>query len=272
MEHYRRGELSFDVRDGGPADGEPVVLLHGFPQDGTSWRSVEPILHQDGLRTLAPDQRGYSPGARPRRRRDYRLSELADDVLALLDAAGLASAHVVGHDWGGTVGWLLAGRDAGRVRSLTVLSTPHPAALARACRSSLQLLKAWHILFFQLPLIPELVLPRALPAALLRTGLPVEFAAHDAARMRAPGAARAALNWYRAVPLALRTPLSSSRVATTYAWGRHDQFLGRTAAETTGNFVASAYRFVEVDGGHWLPETRPTEMAQLILDQVNAAG
>ena len=109
MDSFRRDGLTFDVRDAGPRDGEPVVLLHGFPQDSAAWDRVAPALHQHGLRTLAPDQRGYSPMARPRGRAHYRLRETVGDVLALLDAAGLESAHVVGHDWGGIVAWGLAG-------------------------------------------------------------------------------------------------------------------------------------------------------------------
>src|SRR5919202_1224240 len=101
MDTFTRDGLTFDVRDAGPADGEPVVLLHGFPQDGSAFDRLTPLLAAAGLRTLAPDQRGYSPGARPAGRSAYRVRELEADVLALLDAAGLASAHVVGHDWGG---------------------------------------------------------------------------------------------------------------------------------------------------------------------------
>ena len=73
MDTFRHQGLTFDVRDGGPAEGEVVLLLHGFPQDATSWRHVEPLLHAAGLRTLAPDQRGYSPGAAPRATAAYRL-------------------------------------------------------------------------------------------------------------------------------------------------------------------------------------------------------
>ncbi len=65
MEHFSRAGLVFDVSDVGPDDGETVLLLHGWPQDHTAWRHVAPLLHVAGLRTLAPDQRGYSPGARP---------------------------------------------------------------------------------------------------------------------------------------------------------------------------------------------------------------
>ncbi len=106
---FTRGDLTFELDDAGPLGGETVVLLHGFPTDRTSWHRMAPLLHAAGLRTLAPDQRGYSPGARPPGRAAYRLEELLADVLALLDAAGVERAHVVGHDWGGAVAWLLAG-------------------------------------------------------------------------------------------------------------------------------------------------------------------
>ena len=133
MDTFRRDGLTFDVRDGGPTEGDPVVLLHGFPQDSTAWDHVAPGLHRHGLRTLAPDQRGYSPMARPRGPRAATgCARPTADVLALLDAAGLGSAHVVGHDWGGIVGWALAAWHPERVRTLTALSVPHPAAMARA--------------------------------------------------------------------------------------------------------------------------------------------
>lgn len=274
MQQFERAGLTFDVRDGGPQDGEPVILLHGFPQDSTCWREVEPLLHAGGLRTLAPDQRGSSPGARPRGRAAYRGQELVDDVLALLDAAGLESAHVVGHDWGGFVAWQLAGLHSQRVRTLTVLSTPHPRALIAAMKRSQQGLKSWYMLFFQLPVLPELLIRRRrLQALLQRSGLPPEFAAHNAARMREPGALTAALNWYRAIPLGLRTPQPRSPVPTTYLWGARDAYLGRTAAELTAAYVKIPdYRFLELPAaGHWLPETHPTQVAESILARVSTA-
>jgi pimeloyl-ACP methyl ester carboxylesterase len=77
MESFRRGELVFDVRDYGPADGPLVILLHGFPQRNTVWDAVVPSLAAKGYRCLAPNQRGYSAGAVPRRRRDYRMPRCA---------------------------------------------------------------------------------------------------------------------------------------------------------------------------------------------------
>ena len=182
MDQYFRDGLTFDVRDAGPADGEPVVLLHGFPQDARAWDRVAPVLHGAGLRTLAPDLRGYSPMARPRGRSAYRSRQLVDDVLALLDAAGLERAHVVGHDWGGALVWALGAWHPDRVRTLSVLSVPHPGAMAQAMLTSDQALRSSYMGAFQVPLLPErLLLARAgapLRALLCRSGLPEHLAAH----------------------------------------------------------------------------------------------
>jgi pimeloyl-ACP methyl ester carboxylesterase len=132
MDSFVRGGYIFDVVDGGDPAGEAVVLLHGFPQDQTAWSQVAPLLQEAGCRTLALGMRGASRGARPKEVGQYRTAEHVNDVLGLLDAAGLQQAHIVGHDWGGYVAWALACEHPERVRSLTAVSTPHPAAIKRA--------------------------------------------------------------------------------------------------------------------------------------------
>ena len=272
MDTFQRDGLEFDVRDTGPRNGGVVVLLHGFPQDSSAWDAVTPALHEAGLRTLAPDQRGYSPKARPPWRSAYRSGEGAADVVALLDAAEVGRAHVVGHDWGGAAAWATAGFHRDRVASLTVLSAPHPAALLYSFTHSAQALRSWPMGLFQLPVLPELLARRTLRAALLRSGLPAEYADRYVERMGGPGALTGALNWYRGIPASLRTPVPSSPVPTTYAWGRRDCTLGRAAAEATARHALGTYRFVELDAGHWLPETRPREVAALVLDRVRSTA
>lgn len=268
MDSYERDGLRFDVRDAGPRDGEIVVLLHGFPQDSSAWDAVAPRLHGAGLRTLAPDLRGYSPGARPSRRSMYTAAEYTADLIALLDAAGAEQAHVVGHDWGGAAAWVAGSRFPERVASLVVLSTPHPAAMARALTRSAQALRSWYMGLFQLPVLPELLVSRTLHRTLTGSGLPGEQADRYATRMREPGALTGALNWYRGLPASLLNPVPGCPVPTTYVWGREDFALGRVAAEATARHVSGPYRFVELDAGHWLPETRPREVATVILDRV----
>ena len=277
MDSFRRDGLTFDVRDAGPRDGVPVVLLHGFPQDSTAWNEVAPLLHADGLRTLAPDQRGYSPMARPRGRARYRVTETVGDLLALLDAAGLESAHVVGHDWGAAVAWAAAAWHPERVRTLTALSVPHPAAMQKAFLTSDQGLRSYYMALFQLPVVPErLLLARngaALHRMLLRGGLPEDVASHYVARMREPGALSAALGWYRALPWSSRDAVGRVRVPTLHVWSTGDAFLGRSATESTSDFCHGEYRLEVLDGvTHWIPELAADRVAELVTAHVRSPG
>lgn len=271
--------LVLRVRDEGPRGGPVVVLLHGFPQDSGCWDDVVPALHRAGLRTLAPDQRGYSPGARPGGVSDYTVDTLAGDVVALLDAAGVGRAHLVGHDWGGAVAWHLGARHAERVASLTVLSTPHPRALAWSMTRSLQPLRSWYTLAVQVPVLPELVLSRTLGAALRLSGLPSDPARRYAERLSSPSDLHGPLAWYRAVGrrspaevLAALADPGTVSVPTSYVWGSHDPALGRAAAEATGDHVCGEYLFVELDAGHWLPELHPHAVADAVLHRIGCAA
>ncbi len=276
MDSFRRDGLTFDVRDAGPADGEPVVLLHGFPQDSAAWDAMSPELHQHGFRTLALDQRGYSPMARPRGRRNYTLRETTADVLALLDAAGLEGAHVVGHDWGGIVAWALGAWHPERVRTLTALSVPHPAAMANAMVTSDQALRSYYMGVLQLPVLPERLLlaggGTAMRRMLQRSGLSEEVADHYVARMREPGALSAALGWYRALPFGARDRVGTVRVPTLHVWSTGDAFLGRAGIEATSRFVDAPYRLEVLQGvPHWIPELAADRVAELVTAHVRTA-
>jgi pimeloyl-ACP methyl ester carboxylesterase len=274
VDSYERDGLRFDVRDAGPPGGEPVILLHGFPEDSSSWDRVAPALHRSGYRTLAPDQRGYSPGARPTGRRAYQAGELVGDVAALADAAGLDRFHLVGHDWGGAVAWGAGALLADRLTSLTVLSTPHPRAFTAAMPRG-QALRSWYMVAFQLPEVPERLLLRGgahgLEQTLVRGGLDAEAAKRYAARLMEPGAMTAALNWYRALPYSMGRPVPPITVPTLYVWSDKDIALGRWAAERTARYVTGPYRFLELAGvSHWIPEEAPDVLADALMPHLAA--
>lgn len=279
---YRHDGLTFEVLDRGPVDGPAVVLLHGFPQDATAFDEVARRLADAGVRTLAPRQRGYSPGARPRDVGSYRIGRLVDDVVALLDAAGLDRVHLVGHDWGAAVAWATAQLRPDRVATLTALSVPHPAALAWAARHNRdQLRRSWYVLAFQVPVLPQLLLARLVRGGGLdRMGLPDEHAQTYAAALGRADDLRGPVHWYRAAlrprlggggwhrledPGAVADDGARVRVPTTYVWGSRDPFLGRAGAERSAAHVDADYRFVEVDAGHWLPEKYPDVVVREVL-------
>jgi pimeloyl-ACP methyl ester carboxylesterase len=268
---FTRGALSFDVTDAGPADAEQtVLLLHGFPQTRASWGPVADRLHAAGLRTLAPDQRGYSPGARPSGRAAYRVEHLVDDAAALVSSSGAGSVHVVGHDWGAVVAWALAAHRPELVRTVTGVSVPHPAAFLRAMYAGPQLPHSWYMGAFQLPWLPERALgdEGRLAAVLRRSGAGAEAARRDAAALA--GAITGPINWYRALPLAspgfTRRPVQRPSLQV---WSDGDGFITRAAVEQNPRFVLAPYRLEVLPGvSHWIPDEAPDRLADLVVAHV----
>jgi pimeloyl-ACP methyl ester carboxylesterase len=273
LETFTHDGLRFAVADAGPADGRVVIALHGFPEDRHAWEPLTARLAGAGYRVLAPDQRGYSPGARPSGRRAYTVDRLTGDVLALADAASAQRFDLIGHDWGALVAWDLAARRPDRVRTLTAMSVPHPRAVQHAARRTAQALRSWYVLAFQIPVLPEAVL-RLLGAEraaglLVRDGLDATTAHRYAAVLSSPVEMTPRINWYRALPLDLRHLPPAVAVPTLYVWGTGDQYIHRHAASQCGRFVEAPYRFEVLEGtSHWLPSTASDRIAPLLLDHL----
>lgn len=272
--YYRDGH-TFDVRDEGPIDGQVAVLLHGFPERSTSWRDVAPILHARGIRTLAVDQRGYSPGARPKRRRDYRLPLLVDDVAALVERVG-GPVDIVGHDWGAVVGWALAATEPDLVRTLTAVSVPHPAAFFHAMLTSGQGLKSRYMLYFQLPFLPERMARKPggrFDEQLQHGGMTADDVTRFHREIVDYGALPGGLGWYRAMPLTdPRATRGRVTAPTTYVWSDGDVAVSRQAAERCGRYVDGPYRFAVLEGvTHWIPAQAPEPLAALVLNRIGAS-
>lgn len=271
---FTNDRLTFDVVDEGPIDGDVVVLLHGFPQRASSWASVAPLLHAQGYRTIAPDQRGYSPGARPPRRRDYGLHRLAGDIVALFDALGEAGrrVHLVGHDWGAAVGWAVAAEHPGRVRTWTAVSVPPPGAFARSLLGT-QGLKSWYMAFFNLPVVPEALAtcaPERFDRFLAGSGMTRAEVARFRTEIVEYGALPGGLGYYRGLPFAKPGGLNARvSVPTTMVWSDGDVALGRVAVDRAGDIVDADYELVVLAGvSHWIPEHAPEALAEAILERV----
>jgi pimeloyl-ACP methyl ester carboxylesterase len=277
VDHYTRDGLTFEVTDSGPAGGRALILLHGFPEDRQCWTTLTGLLNRAGYRTLAPDQRGYSPGAQPRGRRAYTLDQLAGDVLALADAAGVDRFDVVGHDWGAAVAWYLAGAHQERTRTLTALSVPHPGAMREALIGSPQALRSWYMLFFQIPVVPEWVLSSSggqrLADQLQRIGLDRDSALRYARRAGTAGALTGPLNWYRALPFDRRTRVGPVAVPTLFVWGGRDRFVTELAARRCGRHVTGPFTFVPLpEADHWLPSSWAQFVAPELLRHLSETG
>lgn len=272
-----RDGLVFDASVDGPADGEPVLLLHGFPQSRHSWRAQVAALAAAGYRAVAPDQRGYSPGARPDPSdlASYHVDALVRDVLEIASGCGWPDRpfHLVGHDWGGMVAWITAYRHPERIASLTVLSRPHPTAFQAALRQvdGDQQHRSRHHRAFLDGDTARLLLDD--DAARLRRmlrdgGVPEPTIVDYVSVLGTPAALEAALAWYRAAPR-LAVTIGPVTVPTMYVWGDRDPTVGRHAAEGTAAHVTGPYRFVELAGvGHFASDERPDRVSELLLEHL----
>jgi pimeloyl-ACP methyl ester carboxylesterase len=225
-----------------------------------------------------PDEKqgAADENARPRSRRAYRLSELTQDIVELIEVAGLGPVHLVGHDWGAAVAWEVAAERPDLLRSLAALSVPHPRAFAQAMFTSTQALRSWYVAFFQLPWLPEweVASGKVWQQVLRSTGLSAKAAARDAELMRDRGAASGALNWYRAMvfssPLALRTKIT---VPTLYVWSDGDLAIGPRGAVLTPHFVAGPYTYEVLAGvSHWIPDEAPEQLGALLTRHFDVAS
>lgn len=265
--------LTFDVIDEGTIAGPVIVALHGFPERATMWSEIIPKLTDAGFRVLAPDQRGYSPGARPIGVRNYALDKLAGDILALADQAGVSTFHVLAHDWGAAVAWQLAGNHGERVRTASVLSVPHPRAFRDAMPRG-QILHSWYMLLFQIPRLPEWLFSFNDRESFQKFGKKwMKVSDRLAERIRElfsePGATTATVNWYRAMRYSLRSPVRAVRVPTLFIWSDGDSAVTRAAADTNPKYVQAPYRFEVFEGvSHWIAEERPNETAALVLEHI----
>jgi pimeloyl-ACP methyl ester carboxylesterase len=276
----RAGGMTFTADVAG-TDGWPLVLmLHGFPQTRHSWRHQLGPLGQAGYRAVAVDQRGYSSGARPPETAAYATGLLVHDALAIADACGAERFHLVGHDWGGHIAWLVAAHHPDRVRSLTVLSRPHPAAFAAAMRSDpTQAERSSHHRAFLDPGTTDRLLAadaRALRHSLSSQGVADPDIDAYLEVLGQPAALESALNWYRAAAARGGNGLAAAdvppvRVPTLYIWGNEDATVGEAAARGTGSWVAGTYRFEVLPGvGHFVTDQAGERVTELLLDNLKS--
>lgn len=268
----RLGELGFTIDMAGTADGTPVLFLHGFPETRHMWRHQLEALGAAGFRTIAPDQRGYSRNARPKDEAAYATDLLTADALALMDALEHRTFHLVGHDWGGQLSWLIAAQHPERLRTLTILSRPHPAAFARAMKEDTQqsTRSGHHRAFREANAVARMREAKLKPLrdALLRQGVPAADTDVYVTQLLEDGAIEGAMNWYRASGIAAaETPKIAT--PTLYVWGTEDATVGRRAAEFTREYVTGPYRFVEIEGaGHFVVDQEPERISALLLEHI----
>lgn len=269
-----RSGLTFTVDVEGPASGPLVLMLHGFPESRHSWRAALPALAAAGYRAVAPDQRGYSPGARPDPAdlANYTFDRLVNDAIEIAASAGYDGKrfHLVGHDWGGQVSWGVASAHPDRLASLTVLSRPHPMSFRRALEKEDgdQKNRSRHHRAFLDPETGRLLLAdnaRRLREGLFGQGVPSATLEEHLSVLGNPEALEAALAWYRANK-GLAADIGVIKVPTLYVWGDADTTVGPDAAYGTAEFVVPSFAMEVLPGvGHFVMDQSPAKATDLML-------
>jgi pimeloyl-ACP methyl ester carboxylesterase len=269
--------MTFRCRVAGNPEGEPVLLLHGWPETSHMWAELLERLAENGNYCIAPDQRGFSPEARPTKVSDYDIKFLVEDVMAIADAFGISNFHLIGHDWGAAIGWAVVAEHAQRIKSWSALSIPHIRAFSDALRfDEEQKKKSQYMALFQWRGIPEWMLLRKDRNMLRKTwkkSSEAELTEYLDVIGNKP-ALKATLAYYRANYKTLKKGKDADRFGdvktpTLFIWGNRDIAVTRTAAEGTHPFMKGDYKFVELDAGHWLMQEAFEDCAQPILDHLN---
>ncbi len=268
--------LKLHVVFAGPADGSPVVLLHGFPEFWYGWRHQISPLVEAGYRVIVPDQRGYNRSDKPRGVDAYAIDRPVADAVGLLDALGYEQAQFVGHDWGAGVVWQLALRAPERVARAVTLNVPHPSVFqAFLPGKPSQVYKSWYVFFFQVPRLPERLFGaadwRGLRWFIDTSNRPHTFSEAVLARYREawnrPGAFTGMLNWYRAL-LQADVPDPSSPIVDLpmlLLWGTQDPYLHAEMAPRSIEYCTAGRLELLEDATHWLQHEIPDRVNELLL-------
>lgn len=275
--------LTFTVEEAGAGDAV-AILLHGFPENRSSWRHQMQPIADLGWRVVAPDMRGYGDSSRPLALADYRINHLVDDVAALFDACGAKRRLLIGHDWGAAVAWAFAIGKAQPLEGLVVMNVPHPSVFRDVLRGSwAQRRRSWYIAFFQLPRVPEAALT-ARGAAIIgrmfsdmavdKTAFPRSVLQGYRTAALKPGAMTAMLNYYRAnlrsLPPAGAVPMVET--PTLMIWGEEDVALGIELTEGYRPFVAD-FTLRRLPGvSHWVQQEAPGRVNAALADWLHAKG
>lgn len=274
-------DIDLEIREAGPEDGELVILLHGFPENWSTWRhQIEPLA-QAGYRVCAPNMRGYGKSSKPREIARYEIDELIADVDAIRRHYQREKFHLVGHDWGGAVAWWYAMHLEQHLSSLSILNLPHPRALVKQLRSSAkQLFKSWYMFFFQLPWLPEWSMARfnfaSFKNILKKTSNPGSYSDEDFRLLeeswKEPGTLRAMTHYYRAMMRRIATPMNKNQltVPTRILWGENDLALSLEGAVNSQKYLKQGELITYPDATHWLAHDKPEEVVKRLLEHFRA--
>ncbi len=261
----------------GPKNGEPVILLHGFPDAWFGWEHQIGSLAEHGFRVIVPDQRGYNLSDKPEGVSSYQMETLVDDILGLADILGYERFQLAGHDFGAMVSWNLAMRHPERIKRLVIANVPHPAVMGNYLRTHpAQMMKSWYVFFFQLPGLPERF-SRINNWQSLISAMPDDFTEAERNRYREawnqPGAMTGMINWYRASLRQLRHSPDAPKiqVPTLIIWGKQDPHLSYEMALLSVEHCSKCHLITFENATHWVLHDEPHKTSQYLIEHFSGS-
>jgi len=259
--------------------GDLVILLHGLPEFWYSWRYQIPALARQ-FTVVVPDLRGCNDSEKPNE--GYDLDTIVADIRGLITSLGFRKAHIVGHDWGGTVAWYFAQKLPEMLDRLAVLNAPHPQSfLAEMGQNWDQLQRSWYLFALQVPSVPEWILrfnARAWMQNLLReqSVRKAAFSSEDTqlyqAAIEKPGALTALIQYYRhwlSPSLLWQTWVNVPdriQVPTLVLWGEDDFLLSKTLTNKLDQLIQAPFQLKFIARcGHWIQQEAPQTVNRELL-------
>lgn len=266
--------VKLHVMRAGYAEGDPVILLHGFPEFWLGWHRQIAPLAEAGYRVVIPDQRGYNLSDKPEGVANYRVELLVADVIGLMDALEYDKVRLVGHDWGAVVAWYLAMWHPERLHQLVIMNVPHPDVFRDALRTNPeQMMRSWYAGAFQIPALPENLLKlndyRQLASVMQRDAdLRDDQLRRYKEAWSQPGAMTAMINWYRALARSRPAREGNRRITvpTLMLWGMKDFALSSSMAEPSIEMCNEGKLVFFQEASHFVQHNKSERVNALMLD------
>ena len=271
---FIKENLTFTCRVGGMKNsGDTVILLHGFPETSRMWYELIKVLSSNNYRVVAPDQRGYSQRARPLKVSDYKINKLTQDVVNLADAFKANRFHLIGHDWGAAVGWVLSSVCKDKIITYSALSVPHLDAFSDAISNNkIQKKKSYYIKLFRIKFLPELyfkILNYYNLKTIWRSSNKKEIKSYLSVFSQ-KNALTATLNWYRATNLKSTRKIGNIFVPVLMIYGKRDIAIGEKAVNETINYIKASYTLKKINSSHWLIQDSFNLVSSNILNHLES--
>ena len=264
--------MTFQALADGPEDGPLVILLHGLPRNRWEWHHQIPAMARMGFRAVAPDLRGFCPGARPEGVEAYHLEEYAQDVLEIADAQGHMGRpfHLMGTSIGANMAWWLAAKHSDRISTLVCINIPHPGALAEGRSKTKAKAEGQTEKFSYIREAAKEGNERNMFEAMLAAqGIPPEESEPYRKALDSDEALRAVYNFYRAIPLWMGERLDPVPMPTLFIWPTGSQNVASASIEANAKWVKGPYRLEIVEDVHQPAlQAAPERLTPLLLEHL----